>query len=327
MSRPQKLRSSEKRLLELLMDRPGLTPAELTRLTGHTRSWVWKNLASLREKGLVTQEGRGHSSRLLPSPDSYRAVLRLGLLRASEYPYAVPLTRFLHDISGEVQVSVYDDAFTLATHLAEGRIHLAFAPLITLLLTHRASGGRVVVIGGGSRGGSGIVYHQGVFQPATSPHATTMASTMEYCAEKHGLRGPRVYAKGGEELLSLLRRRRVHAAVVWEPYLTRAVGEGFHQKDCGVEFCCVLGAHRALEPVFPRVTRLFEKAVSNARARRVDLESYARMVGLEPGLVARTVSSYEFFEEPPLEEARRNMTSLMSALLPPRLLHEAFYQP
>ena len=325
MSGPLHLREAEKRLLQTLLEHQALTPPELTRLLGHTRSWVWKNLKSLREKDLVVQEGRGHASRVRPSPTSYRAILRLGLLRASEYPYAVPLRRLLHDISGEVQVVVYEDAYTLANHLAEGRVHLALAPLITLLLVHRASGGAVRIIAGGSRGGSGIAYRPGSLDPKASPHATTMASTMEYCAEKRGLRGPRVYARSAREILALLEEGRVDAGVLWEPYLTQAAERGYRVEDCGIEFCCVLGANVGLEPDFPRIRKAFEAAVVDARGGRVDLSAYAEMVGLERGLVEKTVARYEFFEDPPVREALENLEWLYSTMLPRRLLPGAFY--
>jgi predicted transcriptional regulator len=186
------------------------------------------------------------------------------------------------------------------------------APAISLLAAHRLSSGQVYIIGGGSRGGAGFVYSRS----GKESHATTMASTMELCAELHGLRGERVYKRSGDEILKSVVEEEVGLGVVWEPYLEIARRRGLRVDPCEAPFCCLLGAHRDLEGESSRLGRTLAQAISEARAGRMDLQAYSRLVGLPYDLVRRTVESYEFLEEAPIDEISRIMGVLRKTILP-----------
>lgn len=309
------------RILEAIEAYNPLSVAELARILGVSRSWAWKRVKRLEKLGLVEAQRHGKVLALAPSKLSYRAVLRVGILRASEYPYIIPLRRRLHSISDTVKVLVYDEAYKLALDLAAGRVHLAMAPLVTLVALHRLTAGRINIVGGGSSGGSGVIYSKA---PSGRGHATTMTSTMELCAEVKGLPGPRVYKSSGQAILDAVASGAIEAGVVWEPYLTRAREIGIPVEDCGLPFCCVLGANRALEHEYGRIGRLMEEAVSEASRGRVDLGAYATLLGFERSIVEATVGSYRFLEEPPVSEARRLLPSIRRTIIPDRSVDDVF---
>ncbi len=314
------LRELDYRIIELVDNYSPLTLPELARLLGASRSWTWKRVKALEKAGLVRTEKRGRTLLVFSSGSSYRAEIRVGILRASEYPYILPLAGRLRERYGRVKILVYDEAFRLATDLAGGRVHLAMAPLVTLLAVHRLSGGKVHIIGGGSRGGSGIIYSPN----GGTGHATTMASTMELCAEVKRLPGPRVYMRSGSDILKSVVNSRVGAGVIWEPYLSEATKLGLATEDCGLPFCCVLGANKALEREYHRIGNMMEEAIGEAERGRVDLASYARLIGFPKEVVEATVRSYGFLYEPPVREAEALFEHITRTITPRESLRQAF---
>ncbi|MCE4601776.1 MAG: winged helix-turn-helix transcriptional regulator [Desulfurococcales archaeon] len=315
------LDETDYRILETLDTYGPLSASELSRILDISRSWAWKRLRKLERLGLVRTIKRGRLLVATPTGASYKAILRIGILRASEYPYILPLRRLLLNISDRVDVVVYDEAYKLALDLAAGKVHLAMAPLVTLAALHRLTAGRVHIIGGGSGGGSGIVY---AASPTGRGHATTMASTMELCAEVKRLPGPRVYMGSGDSILESVAQGTLEAGVVWEPYLTQAREMGLYVEECGLPFCCVLGANRSLEAEYARIGRLMSRAVSEASLSRVDLAAYSSLLGFDRRLVEATVGSYKFLEEPPIAEARRLLDYIRSTIVPDRVISDAF---
>jgi len=293
------------------------TLSELARALGMAKSALWRRVRRLAEAGIL--EARRVGGTLIISAGEPRGpppLVRLGILRASEYPYILGLARRLRDLFHSVKVLVYDEARRLAIDLAAGRIHLAMAPLVSLLLAHRLSGGAVHVVGGGSGGGAVIAWNR----DGGTGHATTMASSMELCAELHGLPGPRRYASSGEELLALLARGRVGAAALWEPYASRAARAGFEVEDCGLPVCCLLGAHRSLEPLYPKIAAAMEESVSEARRGEWDPQAYSSLTGIPAVEAEETARRYTLLEEPPISEVERAWDSISRAAVPPRSL-------
>lgn len=309
------------RLLRVLYDLGEAPLTEAASLAGVSRSWAWKIVRRLEAEGAVRVEKRGGVLIVSPGTRAYRRLLRVGILRASEYPYIIPFRRLLAGISSNVEILVYDEAFRLAADLAMGKIHLGMAPAVTHLALHRLSGGLTGIVAGGSRGGTGIVD-----SGRGEGHATTMTSTMELCAETRGLPWPRIYASSGEEIVSMVARGRVRYGVVWEPYLELARRQSLRVEACDLPFCCLLGAHRSLWGEAERIRDLFSRAVEEARRRLRDpvlVDAYSRLVGLPRDLVAPTIVNYEFIEEPPVDDLERMMDSMRRVVLPPGTLREA----
>ena len=308
-------------MLEAIERFSPITLSELVRALGLSKSSVWRRIRKLSSQGFVEIRKQGGTLLILKGiRDLPVRVLRLGILRASEYPYILYFQKALKDIYEEVKIIVYDEAFKLALDLASGRIHLGMAPVPSLLLAHRASLGRVKIIGGGSGGGSGIAVGG-----SGQGHATTMASTMELCAEHTNLEGPRIYMRRGEKLLEALKKGIVKKAVLWEPYLTLAKEEGFNVVECDLPFCCVLGGHVSIGDKFDKIKELFALSISHLRTLGFDSYSYSDLVSLPRPLIEKTVRSYTFMEETPINEIKKLWNEMSRAILPKELtLKEAF---
>jgi predicted transcriptional regulator len=233
------------------------------------------------------------------------------LLRASEYPYILGFTRFLKSRFVDVRIKVYDEAFKLALDLAGNRVQLAMIPLPTLILAHRLSSGRVRIAGGGSYGGAFILEGR-----AGEGHSTTMASTMEMCAEKARLEGPRRYKGSGDEILKSVQEGEARYGVVWEPYATMGRRGGLKAIGCDVELCCLLGAHESVLDHVSHISRALEEAITGVRRGAYDPEAYANLVKLPVDLVKETTGSYNYYEEPPTDVIKRNWDLVKKTVIP-----------
>ena len=312
---------TETRLLSTIIKHAPLTASELARLTGYSRSWVWKTLRRMEKDNIIRLEKQGGALIVHPHTNFYKRLLRIGILRASEYPYILPFAKKLRDLYSNVEIIVYDEAFKLAYDIALGRLHLGFAPAISHLIVHRVSGGLSYIIGGGSRGGAGVVEGK-----SGRGHITTMASTMELCAEVKKLEPPRMYARKGEVILENVLNGKARYGVIWEPYLYLARRKGLHTEDCGLPFCCLLGGNAGILSERETIKKALSKAMEEASRRLRDpvfIEAYSSLVGLDKNLVANTFLSYEFLHEPPLEELKSLLKFMKNVAFPDWILREA----
>jgi len=306
-------------VLRAVLERGPASVAEVARAAGVSRSWAWKVLRRLEAMGAVKLEGSGGVVKASPGAASYKALLRVGVLRAAEYPYVLHFAKSLKDLSHRVEIVVRDEALSLALELAFGRVHVAFAPAVTLLAVHRLVGG-VYVVGSGSRGGAGLAFSR---ERAEGPVATTRASTMELCVERAGLAGRRLYAKSGREILEAVLSGRASAGALWQPYLSEAEAAGLEVAECEAPFCCLLGVGEALASEAEKLKARLERSMERARAGLVDLGAYADLVGFEKELVERAVASYEFLEDLTPSELKRELSSLRLAAMPEASVDEA----
>ena len=318
MEKRYKLKKIDLEILRIISDYEPVSVSEIARLLEASRSWTWKRIMKLRENGLISIDKRAGVSIVRPK-DTYKGLLRIGILRASEYPYIVPFQKMLKRKFQNIDIIVYDDAYTLASHLAAGRIHLGMAPAITLLVFHRITGGRVEIIGGGSSGGAGVIYSE----KGGNGHSTTMASTMEMCAELRGLKGPRIYKSSGEAILESVVKGEAYAGVVWEPYLYKAKKAGLEWEKCNLPFCCLLGANNMLEGHYNSISRIFREAIHTTLKGLVDLKKYSHITGLDYILVKETITSYDFLPEPPLGKLRLMLGLVKNTLIPSWILDHA----
>ncbi len=315
-----------KSILETILEHGEMSLSELARETGYSRSWTWKKVRALEKQGIVETRRRGRivTVAITPSPPPEKLLI-IGILRATEYPYILPLKKKLEKRFPRIHIRVYDDPYKASTDLATGKTHLAMAPAVTLLLTHRLSGGRIHIVGGGSGGGAGIAYNPQVAGRGRG-HATTMASSMEYCATRAQLEGPRVYASSGDELLTLVSTGRVEAAALWEPYLSLARLRGLRVEPCELPVCCLLGANSSLSNHYDFIRKVFAESVAEARRRRGDpvlQEAYSRLVHISVDLARRSMPAYSYYEEPPLQVLEREATLIREVVLPSDVVKRA----
>ena len=303
-------------LLDRIAELMPITISELSRATGWSKSMVDKRVRKLLRHGLVEVRVQGRVS-IITAREEKNPAVTIGILRASEYPYIIKFVKLLKGVYEHVNIKVYDDAFKEAMDLSTGRIKLAMAPAISLLIMNRMSRGRVFIIGGGSGHGSGIVTNPG----GAGGHTTSMMSSMELCAEISRLEMPRVYSRSGWEMMEKIERGLVKHAVLWEPYLTFAKKRNYSVEGCELEVCCLLGAHSSLREDFGKIRKLFSSSVSAVKG--ADIEGYSRIIGMPTNLVKESVMSYTFFEEPDKNYLKRVLDSMRKISLPGTIVSDA----
>ncbi|MEM0365529.1 MAG: MarR family transcriptional regulator [Acidilobaceae archaeon] len=298
-----------------------VTLSTLAYKLGKAKSFMWRRIDKLRSLGLINVKKVGGVSIIYrvydkPAP----GVIKIGLLRASEYPYILEFARMLKDMFSSIKIIVYDEAFRLGLDLASNKVQLGMAPVSTLILAHRISSGRVHIVGGGSGGGAYILESKG----GGLGHATTMASTMELCAEMHKLEPPRVYKSSGIDILESTLRGETRYGVVWEPYAAIAKTKGLKADPCNTPICCVLGANKSIEASFRHISRLLSKAISESKAKIDNINAYANIIGLEKVIVAKTIESYTFYEDIPRDLIVNIWGSIKASIVPDISLNQVF---
>ncbi len=316
-----KKRISEVKLLSLILNYGSLNASELARISGYSRSWVWKTLRRLEKEKVVRLEKKGGTLVAYPAEKSHKKLLRIGLLKASEYPYIIPFARRLKNHYSEIEILVYDEAFKLAYDIALGKVQLGMAPAISHLIVHRISGGLSYIFAGGSKGGAGIIEGR-----KGEGHVTTMASSMELCSELNHLPHPRIYLRKGEDIIRYVKKGQARYGVVWEPFLYQAARNGLKTRPCDLPFCCLLGGNANLKEDHETISKLFEQAVAEAR-RRIDdpvlIDAYANIIGIDRTLVKNTVKSYEYLESPPMNDLSKLLGILKDVAFPAWILRQA----
>jgi len=312
---------SEAEIVKLLLEYGQLTLSDISRLTGYSKSWTWKVVQKLSKNNILRIDKRGGVLIISPGNKIHQKLVRVGILRATEYPYIIPFLRYLRNLFVNVELIVYDNAFRLAYDVALGKVHLAMAPAVSHLVTHRISGGLSYIIGGGSGGGAGVVEGKnGV------GHSTTMSSSMELCAEMMGLPEPRIYFRSGKDILESVIKGKVKYGVLWEPYLEIAKRKGLKVRRCDLPFCCLLGSNIVLLDYVDKIKKIFALSVKEAKSRLTDpvlTDAYSILVGFPRDLVKESFRSYIFYEEPPTSLLRQYWSIIKEVAFPERVLKEA----
>jgi len=311
--------STDLEMLDLLELEGPTTLSFISLKLGRSKSMVWRRLVKLRDMGLIGVRKAGGVTivyRLYErAPPGF---VRIGILRASEYPYILEFARLLKSRFVEVRVNVYDEAFKLALDLVSNRVQLAMIPLPTLILAHRISLGKVKIVGGGSYGGAFILEGR-----AGEGHSTTMASTMEMCAELSKLEGPRRYKSSGAEILRSVQEGEVKYGVVWEPYAAIGRRSGLKSVNCNVELCCLLGSHESMLDSSSYIARSLSEAIASVRRGAYDPGAYATLTRLPVDLVRETINSYEYYEDIPVDIILKNTNLIKTTVTPDSSLGEA----
>jgi len=295
-----------KALLALLRELGEAYQADLVRASGLSKARVSEVLAQLTRQGLIGREVRGRNVKVyLRSREGLEArpkELRLGLVRAAEYPYIVPLMKLLKQEGFTVQLRVYDNGIDVMQDLSSHRLQLAIAPLLTFFTFYSLGAALVALAPAGAGGASVILDPRRRGQPLRA--ACTRLSTMEMLlatSVNHGVL-PKLralsYCSGPQELMRLLEAGRVDAVSIWEPYASSLVGRGYVREvrysELAEHVCCLLGASQLLdEQLLERVSYLYARALDDYAAEPGRYHApYSALVGLDAKAVEVSLEEY-----------------------------------
>lgn len=134
-----------------------------------------------------------------------------------------PLVFAAEKMERKNRISVYEDARSVTSALAKGKIDVAFSPLITQIL-YSLTSGSFKIFAGRARGGGRVVSRKDLSENITfeSSQLSTMEINFVFLREQ-GLDPYNVdvqYFKSPKELFNSCLEGRTEAVAIWEPYLS-----------------------------------------------------------------------------------------------------------
>ena len=229
----------------------GLTQSEISSITGLAQSTISEAVKILERRGVVKKEVRGNVKLVklaIPALADHR-VLKLGIIRACEYPFIAPLAKRLKRRSLKLDVAVYENGLTATLDLVLNKINFALTPFITQLLYYTLVE-NIAIVGGGAGGGAFILENP----RGREAYGSTKASSMEFCISMYepakNLENVK-YFKSGEEALKSILNNEVKYVALWEPYASKGVRAGLklvaNGLDLGLKYCCTLAMNLSLD--------------------------------------------------------------------------------
>ena len=321
----------------------GVAQADLVRLTGYSRQAISQALAVLEGRGVVRRARLDGSIRVWLSryaPVGEVRSLRLGIIRALEYPFIVPLKSKLRERGFSLDVRVYSSGIQVVVDLLKGRLDAALAPLTTQLVYHEASGGSTELMAVAGRGGGGLVGSIGGSSGVVKVASTALSSMEAYSIESLRRMGVDVdgiqlsYRQSADDICSELVEGRVEAASLWEPYAVAMELRGYRRvfdylDGLDSPICCVLSVRRSMScELKETILSSYLEAYWEYRSSPYEyLRSYVELIGLPHAASMRSIDRLSF-EDPRLDysEARRTLISLGLSNLVPALRAAAMFK-
>lgn len=289
------------RIIDILNQRKeeGVLQSELPKLVNLSKSTVSEILSSLEAEGVVVRNKVTRKSYriwlLEHYPNPLENKLRVGILKASEYPAVVIAAKKLNGV-----VKVFDNSLELTRALSIGSVDLAASPLITQVLFASLMK-NIMVFRVVALNGSGIVMRKSDCKKI----GTTELSTMELNLKKVNKNWNFVYFKSPERMIESLRDGEVDGIAIWEPYLTELSGEYEVVKFSeiiGDYPCCSLAANLKFveknENLFNQFLQEFD-----IQSKKVDLDNndtvkaakeLSNYIGFNEKLIKESFSSFIF---------------------------------
>ncbi len=285
----------------------GALQSELYEL-GYSRSTIAEALESLEEENLIVKRNIGKKAYRIwiidEAPFPIKNTLRLGLLRAVEYPHALLAA---HDLKEKynVRVLVYNSALELTNALAIGKVDLACSPLITQIL-YALLMKSIKVVSGCGFSGSGLVVRGELKEGKTiaSSELSTMETMLKLFLEKKGLKNIKVtYFKNPENAVESFLRGEIDGISIWEPYLSLLKKKGFnvyHYSDYFGKYpCCALGVNLSFldlnKNLFYEFLEKFKENTENLEKRKGQaIELMVEVMGFEEKLVRESFGGFVY---------------------------------
>ena len=285
----------------------GALQSELYEL-GYSRSTIAEALETLEEENLIVKRNIGKKAYRIwiidEAPFPIKNTLRLGLLRAVEYPHALLAA---HDLKEKynVRVLVYNSALELTNALAIGKVDLACSPLITQIL-YALLMKSIKVVSGCGFSGSGLVVRGELKEGKTiaSSELSTMETMLKLFLEKKGLKNIKVtYFKNPENAVESFLRGEIDGISIWEPYLTLLKKKGFnvyHYSDYFGKYpCCALGVNLSFldvnKTLFYEFLEKFKENTENLEKRKGQaIELVVEVMGFEEKLVRESFGGFVY---------------------------------
>jgi predicted transcriptional regulator len=280
-------------ILEILEKSEGgeIYQSELVRKIGFSKSRVSEVLSSLEKDGLISKIPLGKNFRVVATKRSKETfshnkksrsvtkILRLGMIRASEYPFVLPFEKDLREKMGiMLRFQIYENGTDLSRDLSLLRLDLGIAPVLTHFVFYSIGSPIKMIAPAGSGGAAILAKKPRVHAADNFEVATTKLSTMELMLRSSINKGdiPRSsnihYYRSPKRMIDAVLSGEVDGACIWEPYSTilqrkRGFKRLFEYEDESEDHvCCAIAAgnHIKLDVLY-RIGRTFSGSVDKYR--------------------------------------------------------------
>jgi predicted transcriptional regulator len=300
---------AEKKIVKLLdeVGEKGILQSEIPRILNLSKSTVSEILSSLEtEEKIIRKSVSARSYRVwkveyFPTP--HPNLLRLGILKSSEYAYLI-----IAALEKRAIIKIFNDPIDLTKALSQGKIDMAASPILTqVIMGILMKNFRIVRII--AKNGSGIVFsdcHNGIF-------GTTEMSTMDRNLRKFlsMYHGKVHYFNSPENMIKSLKEREIEGLAIWEPYLSMLKEQGFkvkYFKDIVGEFiCCSLAVNiDSLSINGDRIREFlaYYDKICNKKLRKKDYNVLAEILKFNSNLIEKSVKSYSFCPKSDVNEIK-----------------------
>jgi predicted transcriptional regulator len=294
-----------KNLLENVREE-GILQSEIPQITGLSKSTVSETLSVLEESGEVIRKkvsGKSYRVWLVKySPMPVKGVLRIGILRASEYPKVVAAGRKVN-----AHIRVYSSSIDLTKDLVHGYVDIAASPLITqaffgVLMKN------IKIVRKVAMNGSGLVFSSGKSEYWGCSEFSTMERNLRKYLEMEGLEGKIRYFRSPESMIKSL--PELCGIAIWEPYFTMLENRKKSFDELIGDFlCCTLAVNTSFSSLNEDLLSDFLRRFDRARAGKKEAEELAKLIEFPVEVVWKSFKSYEFnleqqFSESELEGLR-----------------------
>ncbi len=294
-----------KALLESARDE-GILQSEIHEKLGLSKSTVSEILSYLEEsKEVFRKRISGKSYRVWLSkysPQPLKGVVRVGILKASEYPKVVQAAGKVNAI-----IRVYESGIELTKDLVHGHVDIAASPLITQAIFGVLMKS-IKIVRKVAMNGSGLVFSNIDSEWWGCSEFSTMERNLRKYLELKSFEGKIRYFRSPESMINSL--REVKAIAIWEPYFTMLEGKKEPFSEAIGDFvCCSLALNNTFAELNPDIVDRFLTEFDRAKAGRKEAAKLSKLIGFPAEIVEKSFENYIFdleqvFTEKDFEDLR-----------------------
>jgi len=272
----------------------GVLQSEIAELANLSKSTVSEILSRLEEaREIVRQKVSGKSYRVWLSkysPQPVEGLLRVGILRASEYPRVLKACRRF-----ECCVKVYDSSIELTKDLVHGYVDIAASPFITQaffgVLMKNIRIVRKVALNGG-----GVVFSGAESEYWGCSEFSTMERNLRNYLKRRNMRGEVRFFKSPESMLRALNELR--GLAIWEPYFSMLEKEKEPFSEViGDYLCCTLAVNENFLKLNSDLFSEFLEEFDSARVGEEEAAELAKLMNFPLEIVRKSFKSYDFYPD------------------------------
>ncbi len=244
------------KILNLLRDRgsEGILQGEISKILRCSRSTISEILTEMLKSGKIVRKsigGKIYRIWLLDyAPFPVKKLIRIGILRATEYPHVLLTVKDLKKANVNIKLKIFDNALEATNALAVGYLDIAYTPLITQVLYALLLRSIKIFAGCGFNGSGLVVKNENFLELVYGcSELSTMEMNLKLFLKTRNIDPSQVeirYFNNPERMVESFTNDEISALSIWEPYLSlfRGKFKVYNFENTFGKFpCCTLAAN------------------------------------------------------------------------------------